>query len=124
MRAVALNMFGVETVDYALALARFIDKPSSVLSRDGRTVLVAHGKTTRLPSGTIKKSQFIYRVVNKWVELYEIRQIWLNVPKVDEEPEARCATNTTFYFPDISYATAKLQTRNCRPLNARASVMC
>lgn len=98
MHAIALNMFGVETVDYALALAEFTDNPSSVLSQDGTVVLVAHEKTTPLPSGTIKKAQFVYRVVNKWVELYEIRQMWLNVPKKIEEAKARCTTNTTPYF--------------------------
>jgi hypothetical protein len=98
MDAVVLNMFGIETADQAIALAGFLDEPSSVLSEDGTIVLTTRGKTL-LPSGTIKKAQFVYQVVNKWVELYEMRQLWLNVPKKKGKVKARCDNElSTLYF--------------------------
>jgi hypothetical protein len=105
MDAVLLNMFGTETADHAIALAGFIDKPSSVLSKDGTIVLVARGMTTLLPSGTIKRAQFVHQVVNKWVELYEMRQMWLNVPKKKRKAKARCDKQHSLFScrPDTSY---------------------
>ncbi|KIM21111.1 hypothetical protein M408DRAFT_12754 [Serendipita vermifera MAFF 305830] len=81
MAVVAVNMFG-ESLDWALILADMLLKGVLSLTKpDGTIEFISPPPINRVIPQVLKKTQFIFHVVDKWVELYEVKHLWLNAPK-------------------------------------------
>ncbi|KIM21112.1 hypothetical protein M408DRAFT_305183 [Serendipita vermifera MAFF 305830] len=85
MTAVAVNMFG-ESLDWALVLAQILSRSGTGSIYPNQTIeLKSPSPITLASSKVLKKAQFIYHVINKWIELYKIKHLWLNATETGSE---------------------------------------
>ncbi|KIM21110.1 hypothetical protein M408DRAFT_29825 [Serendipita vermifera MAFF 305830] len=80
MTAIVVNMFG-ESLDWALVLVGMLSEDALILRKPDGTIKFDFPPPINLvKSEALNNAQLIHHVVNKWVDLYEVRHSWLNAP--------------------------------------------